>query len=191
MGPPRPRRSAALGRGVAFGAPWRRGQDAAVAADAEAVRPGAGCAADPSSAGARSVTQDRLGLGRSRIGVLHLARHSLDAANVGRSFRAVVRAGVLDSETWTPREVRHSFVSLLSSSEMPIEDIAIWSGTPPRDDGAGLPQGAAPGVDEGCPGHGRYLRGPGPLALAVRAEQGRSGRSPVTPDTEVVTGYPH
>ena len=48
----------------------------------------------------------------------------LDAANVRRSFRAVTRAAGLDSETWTPRELRHSFVSLLSNSGMPIEDIA-------------------------------------------------------------------
>ena len=48
----------------------------------------------------------------------------LDAANVRRSFRAVARAAGLDSETWTPRELRHSFVSLLSSSGMSIEDIA-------------------------------------------------------------------
>ena len=48
----------------------------------------------------------------------------LDAANVRRSFRAVAKAARLDSETWTPRELRHSFVSLLSSSGMPIEDIA-------------------------------------------------------------------
>lgn len=48
----------------------------------------------------------------------------LDAANVRRSFRAVARAAGLDSETWTPRELRHSFVSLLSNSGMPIEDIA-------------------------------------------------------------------
>ncbi len=34
------------------------------------------------------------------------------------------RAAGLDSETWTPRGLRHSFVSLLSSSGMPIEDIA-------------------------------------------------------------------
>lgn len=48
----------------------------------------------------------------------------LDAANVRRSFRAVAQAAGLDSGTWTPRELRHSFVSLLSSSGMPIEDIA-------------------------------------------------------------------
>lgn len=48
----------------------------------------------------------------------------LDAANVRRSFRGVAQAAGLDSGTWTPRELRHSFVSLLSSSGMPIEDIA-------------------------------------------------------------------
>jgi integrase len=48
----------------------------------------------------------------------------LDAANVRRAFRAVVRSGGLRAESWTPRELRHSFVSLLSSSGMPIEDIS-------------------------------------------------------------------
>lgn len=48
----------------------------------------------------------------------------LDAANVRRSFRAVAKTAGLDSASWTPRELRHSFVSLLSNSGMPIEDIA-------------------------------------------------------------------
>ena len=40
-----------------------------------------------------------------------------------RSFRAVVaRTGL--GPGWTPRELRHSFVSLLSSSGMAIEDIS-------------------------------------------------------------------
>jgi hypothetical protein len=30
---------------------------------------------------------------------------------------------------WTPRELRHSSVSLLSSSGLPIEDISHWSGS--------------------------------------------------------------
>jgi integrase len=47
-----------------------------------------------------------------------------DAANVRRSFRAIVRAAGLDAQLWTPRELRHSFVSLLSSSGLPIEDIS-------------------------------------------------------------------
>ena len=48
----------------------------------------------------------------------------LDAANVRRAFRTVVAAAGLEATEWTPRELRHSFVSLLSSSGVPIEDIA-------------------------------------------------------------------
>ena len=47
-----------------------------------------------------------------------------DAANVRRNFRVVVAAAGLDPKEWTPRELRHSFVSLLSSSGLPIEDIS-------------------------------------------------------------------
>lgn len=49
---------------------------------------------------------------------------TLDAANVRRAFRRIVADAGLDPGTWTPRELRHSFVSLLSSSGMPTEDIA-------------------------------------------------------------------
>ena len=48
----------------------------------------------------------------------------LDAANVRRTFRSVAGAAGLQASEWTPRELRHSFVSLLSSSGVPIEDIA-------------------------------------------------------------------
>lgn len=48
----------------------------------------------------------------------------LDAANVRRSFRTVAQAAGLDAALWTPRELRHSFVSLLSSSGLHIEDIS-------------------------------------------------------------------
>ena len=34
------------------------------------------------------------------------------------------REAGLDAETWTPRELRHSFVSLLSSTGLAIEDIS-------------------------------------------------------------------
>jgi integrase len=49
---------------------------------------------------------------------------ALDAANVRRAFRTVVAAAGMDPMSWTPRELRHSFVSLLSGSGTPIEDIA-------------------------------------------------------------------
>jgi integrase len=48
----------------------------------------------------------------------------LDAANVRRAFRRVVAAAGLDADQWTPRELRHSFVSLLSTAGLPIEDIS-------------------------------------------------------------------
>jgi integrase len=48
----------------------------------------------------------------------------LDAANVRRALRTVAAAAGLEASQWTPRELRHSFVSLLSSSGVPIEEIA-------------------------------------------------------------------
>ncbi|GAA0734600.1 site-specific integrase [Dactylosporangium roseum] len=57
-----------------------------------------------------------------------LSGAELDAANVRRGFRAVARKAGLDAAEWTPRELRHSFVSLLSSGGMRIEDIADLMG---------------------------------------------------------------
>ncbi|SCK43563.1 tyrosine-type recombinase/integrase [Streptomyces sp. WMMB 322] len=49
----------------------------------------------------------------------------LDAANVRRAFRRVLKAvDGLDPAEWTPRELRHSFVSLLSDSGVPLEEIS-------------------------------------------------------------------
>ncbi|WP_308250877.1 site-specific integrase [Nonomuraea rhizosphaerae] len=48
----------------------------------------------------------------------------MSAGNVRREFRRVItRAGLVGAE-WTPREMRHSFVSVLSDSGMALEDIA-------------------------------------------------------------------
>jgi integrase len=47
----------------------------------------------------------------------------LDAANVRRGFRSVVAASGIGGN-WTPRELRHSFVSLLSANGVPVESIA-------------------------------------------------------------------
>jgi integrase len=47
----------------------------------------------------------------------------LDAHNVRRSFRAITKAAGLGQE-WTPRELRHTFVSLLSANDVTLEDIA-------------------------------------------------------------------
>jgi integrase len=54
----------------------------------------------------------------SRVGT------ALWAGNVRRSFRAVLTAAGLDPADWTPRELRHSFVSLMSDAGVPIEKIA-------------------------------------------------------------------
>jgi integrase len=48
----------------------------------------------------------------------------LDSHNVRRAFRKVIEAARLPPEEWTPREMRHSFVSLLSDSGVALEDIA-------------------------------------------------------------------
>ncbi|GAA2039290.1 hypothetical protein GCM10009740_34990 [Terrabacter terrae] len=48
----------------------------------------------------------------------------LDPANVRRSFRAVVSRAGLDDQVWTPREPRHSFVSLMADAGVPLEDIS-------------------------------------------------------------------
>ncbi|MEO3756328.1 site-specific integrase [Streptomyces sp. B6B3] len=50
---------------------------------------------------------------------------ALDAANVRRAFRrALGKAEGIDPAEWTPRELRHSFVSLLSDHDVPVEEIA-------------------------------------------------------------------
>jgi len=48
----------------------------------------------------------------------------LEAGNVRRSLRRVLGAAGLDPEAWTPRELRHSFVSLLSLHGVTVEQIA-------------------------------------------------------------------
>jgi integrase len=47
-----------------------------------------------------------------------------DASHVRRLFRKVVAAAGLIPGEWTPRELRHSFVSLLSDAGVPIERIS-------------------------------------------------------------------
>ncbi|MGH3350894.1 MAG: tyrosine-type recombinase/integrase [Nocardioides sp.] len=49
----------------------------------------------------------------------------LDAANVRRTFRrALKKVPSLNREDWTPRELRHSFVSALSEHGVPIDEIS-------------------------------------------------------------------
>jgi site-specific recombinase XerD len=51
----------------------------------------------------------------------------LDAANVRREFRKITKAAGL-GEQWAPRELRTSFVSLMSRSGVPVEEIARLAG---------------------------------------------------------------
>src|SRR5262249_21230977 len=51
----------------------------------------------------------------------------LDRYTVRREFRKITEAAGLGS-SWAPREMRHTFVSLLSSSGVPLEDIAVLAG---------------------------------------------------------------
>ena len=62
----------------------------------------------------------------NELGLVFCTRRgsALDAANVRRSFRLVASAAGLNPKEWTPRELRHTFVSLLSSSGVTIEEIA-------------------------------------------------------------------
>ena len=48
----------------------------------------------------------------------------MDARNVQRDFRKVVNTAGLIGKEWTPRELRQSFVSLLSDASVPIESIS-------------------------------------------------------------------
>jgi integrase len=49
---------------------------------------------------------------------------ALGASHMRRSFRKVVDSAGLDPGQWTPRELRHSFVSLLSDAGVPVEHIS-------------------------------------------------------------------
>jgi integrase len=69
------------------------------------------------------------GMEWSRTGRVFTTRTGkpLDAANVRRDFKAIVQKAGLKPE-WTPRELRHSFVSLLSDHGIPLETIALLVG---------------------------------------------------------------
>jgi integrase len=51
----------------------------------------------------------------------------LDAHNVRREFRKICKTAGLEG-SWSPRELRHTFVSLMSEGGVPIEEIARLAG---------------------------------------------------------------
>jgi integrase len=61
--------------------------------------------------------------GKAELMFCTAAGEALDAANVRRSFRAVCTAAGIGPD-WTPRELRHTFVSVMSDSEVAVELIA-------------------------------------------------------------------
>ena len=48
---------------------------------------------------------------------------ALDRWQVRRELGQITRAAGL-GEQWTPRELRHSFVSIVSASDVPLEDVS-------------------------------------------------------------------
>jgi hypothetical protein len=99
-----------------------------------------------------------------------------DAANVRRSFRKVTALAGLDPTAWTPRELRHSFVSLMSDAGVPIERISQLVGHSVRQSpkpytasrsGQSSPKalrswtGSSPGIPQ------KRGRGPGMLSYSV------------------------
>jgi integrase len=80
--------------------------------------------------------QERQAAARRRAGVLWQDNGlvfttalgtQLDAADVRRSLRTICRRAGIGGE-WTPRELRHTFVSLLSDNGMAIEEISRLMG---------------------------------------------------------------
>lgn len=49
---------------------------------------------------------------------------ALDSVNVRGRFRRLCAKAGLSPEDWAPRELRHSFVSLMSDADVPLEEIA-------------------------------------------------------------------
>jgi integrase len=51
----------------------------------------------------------------------------LSAGNIRRQFKCITAATGLGTD-WTPQELRHTFVSLLSATGTPVEEIARLTG---------------------------------------------------------------
>jgi site-specific recombinase XerD len=114
-------------RRVAFGPRARRHQDREVQAYAAAARTRRQRAADaPNPASdqrllAGELWQEHDLVFSSSVGT------ALDAANVRRAFKKITTAAGL-GDNWKPLELRTSFVSLMSGSGVPVEEIARLAG---------------------------------------------------------------
>ena len=79
--------------------------------------------------------QDRLAAGElwQEHGLVFASRVGtpLSANNVIRAFRIITKKAGL-GEDWVPREMRHTFVSVLSANDVPVEGIALLVGQTAR-----------------------------------------------------------
>ena len=114
---------AGAARRLALGAGRRRYQDREVPANAGTPRPGRHALREHRARQA----QERLAAGPlwhdHGLVFASQAGTPLDASHVRRSFKAITKKAGL-GENWTPRELRHSFVSIMSDNGVPIETIA-------------------------------------------------------------------
>ncbi|MEU9832721.1 site-specific integrase [Streptosporangium sp. NPDC048047] len=74
----------------------------------------------------QAVAREKAGAGWQDQDLVFCTRYgtALDAGNVRRAFRTVAQKAGLAADEWVPREMRHSFVSLLSDSGVPLENIS-------------------------------------------------------------------
>lgn len=147
------------GPALAVGACARRHQDEAVSEDAPtslAVRRGARGAFARTSTSARARPHQ---LDRPGPGLLHTHRRSPNPGHVRRAFRTVAECAGLEAAAWTPRELRHSFVSrrvsrgCLHRGDHPPPRPSRHSGH-----GGGLSQAAPTGHHRGLRDHGPHHR---------------------------------
>ena len=79
----------------------------------------------------RKQAEDRLAAGAAwqETGLVFVSTigTALDASNVRREFRKTIEAAGLGAG-WAPRDLRHTFVSLMSADGVPIEEIARLAG---------------------------------------------------------------
>lgn len=70
--------------------------------------------------------RQRAGEKWAETGLVFTTRYgtALHHRNVARAFRRIVAKAGLDAAAWTPRELRHSFVSLLDANDVPTEKIS-------------------------------------------------------------------
>ncbi|MFG3437572.1 site-specific integrase [Nonomuraea sp. NPDC047897] len=74
----------------------------------------------------QTIAKEQAGESWQENGLVFASKHGteLDAANVRRALRVILKRTDLNPDEWTPRELRHSFVSLLSDSGVALENIS-------------------------------------------------------------------